>query len=419
MSNSPNPNETTDTPGAPNNPTESIPTSPSPSTAGSDTAMRPLVCHHGTEEPLLMLEPNEGPKKGVHVRYDLQATWTANTVGDVYDTNLHDKYGQWRSVPGIPAGKLLVSSMGWVMMSDRKKWCFPNRGWDQKGYFNQYVFGHCYPVGRLICRAFNGPPPADGKVQHLADRGNCEAANLCWGTRSEARKRGMERDGNYVGNMAIPVRVRHVSWESTQSCQEFPDYKSAAGWLSVRSQVVSALVRELETNPEMDFAIMGKLQGWSVRKFHSETQDDLPATDRDRLSNAAEPVEEWRADPKTQYIVSNRGRIWKKPNSFHRGQLGKSTPEANPKHKDRVPSGLNNYDLHRMIFRAFSGEDVERDDWVLHRDGNKNNNNYSNLQFVKDGSTKKGIKRRRDDLVGIRREHEDRECEFRAIVLVQ
>ena len=49
---------------------------------------------------------------------------------------------------------------------------------------------------------------------------------------------------------------------------------------------------------------------------------------------------------------------------------------------------------------------------MLHVDHNKANNNLSNLKCEMEATGRHGLKRRREDLVGIRREHEEREWKF-------
>ena len=391
---------TPDTPGAI---TDSRTTSPS-TTTESPASPGFVVWNQSTLEPLETAPLNSGPKKGENVRYELSEGWLANTVGNVYVTNLSDQYGQWRSVPGIPAGKLLVSSQGWVIMSDRHVWCKPTRGWMQKGYFHVFCHWHAYQVARLICRAFNGPQPTNAKVIHLAGKTNNEAALLQWGTPSQARLRQIEDTPNYVSNQAIPVYAKHISWDASSPTLEFRDYKAAASFFNLKPNQVGIVVRDLERDQAKPYATMGVLTGWFLGKRHGETQDDLPATSCDRMSGKPEPAEEWKLDPVTNQKVSNRGRVWR---SHGRGLLGKSTPMCNGQ---RAPLISNNF--HRMIYRAWHNPDISIDDWVMHVDSNKANNNLSNLRCEMEATGRKGIKRRREDLVGIRREHAEVEWKF-------
>ena len=82
--------------------------------------------------------------------------------------------------------------------------------------------------------------------------------------------------------------------------------------------------------------IFGSFGAWQDRSCSEQIQsliceyqgqEDLPATDNDRLSNGAEPAEEWRLDDKTGHKLSNRGRIWRLHN---RGWCGRQTLALSP-----------------------------------------------------------------------------------------
>ncbi len=97
----------------------------------------------------------------------------------------------WRIIPSLPG--VLASSHGRLMIMPsigemphgglRHYETQPRRGeWD-----NHYIFahrGHSYKVSRLICEAFNGPPPAGSGVCMHDDENarNNRPENLKWGT---------------------------------------------------------------------------------------------------------------------------------------------------------------------------------------------------------------------------------------------
>lgn len=101
----------------------------------------------------------------------------------------------WRLVPSVPG--LLASSRGRVMVTPRmgklpngaprqyggyaRKGC-----WDGSRYILQWK-NKTHKVARLVCEAFNGPPPFDRAVcMHLDENARNNApSNLRWGTQKE------------------------------------------------------------------------------------------------------------------------------------------------------------------------------------------------------------------------------------------
>ena len=101
----------------------------------------------------------------------------------------------WRCVPSVPG--LLASSEGRIMSvpvtgktpkSERKQYGgIPNEGsWDGERFIRVYQ-GKTYKVARLVCEAFNGPPPPNKNVcMHLDENSrNNKPSNLAWGTQKE------------------------------------------------------------------------------------------------------------------------------------------------------------------------------------------------------------------------------------------
>ncbi len=101
----------------------------------------------------------------------------------------------WRLVPSVPG--VLASSRGRVMVAPYVG-PLPNGGtrqyggtarpgsWD--GARRIFVWkSKTHKVARLVCEAFNGPPPFDGAVcMHLDENAqNNSPTNLQWGTQKE------------------------------------------------------------------------------------------------------------------------------------------------------------------------------------------------------------------------------------------
>jgi len=101
----------------------------------------------------------------------------------------------WRAIKSLPG--LLASSHGRIMVSprfasmpyggERQYGGEPTHGqWDGTRYV--YVFkGKTYKVSRIVCEAFNGPPPfSEAVCMHLdEDARNNTHSNLAWGTQKE------------------------------------------------------------------------------------------------------------------------------------------------------------------------------------------------------------------------------------------
>lgn len=101
----------------------------------------------------------------------------------------------WRSVPSLEG--VLVSNHGRVMRAPfqsenpragNKQWGgVPTNGCWDGARFIWRAHGKTFKVARLVCEAFNGPPPFDGAVcMHLDENASHNTPdNLAWGTQKE------------------------------------------------------------------------------------------------------------------------------------------------------------------------------------------------------------------------------------------
>jgi HNH endonuclease len=107
-----------------------------------------------------------------------------------------ESHEQWRVSPTLP--EYLVSSMGRVMRVPHRE-LLPNGGLRQyggdphngadsgEGRMTLQFKGKTYKVHRLVCEAFNGPPPKHRNVCMHKDEDyrNNRPTNLKWGSQKE------------------------------------------------------------------------------------------------------------------------------------------------------------------------------------------------------------------------------------------
>lgn len=127
---------------------------------------------------------------------------------------------EWQDLPVSPEHE--VSRRGVVRRKTaRRNWgagkvlSQSNRG---KGYPAVTVNGRQHSVHRLVCEAFNGPPPFPGAlVRHLNDvKTDNRAENLAWGTMKE--------------NHADAVRNGTVPQAEKRFCRKEAAALKAQGW---------------------------------------------------------------------------------------------------------------------------------------------------------------------------------------------
>ena len=102
-----------------------------------------------------------------------------------------DEYGEWRTVPGFDATKIIVSSLGYFRMRimGTALRAPTKAAIGEKGYCTVSVNGRRHGVHKLVCLAFHGVPKQNETPDHI-DRNpsnNC-ATNLRWATKSEQVK---------------------------------------------------------------------------------------------------------------------------------------------------------------------------------------------------------------------------------------
>jgi len=98
-----------------------------------------------------------------------------------------DEYGEWRSVPGFDANKIIVSSLGYHRMRIMGSVIRPATmaAIDEKGYRNVSIGSKRKGVHQLVCLAFHGLGAVGDTVDHIDnDTSNNVVSNLRWASKS-------------------------------------------------------------------------------------------------------------------------------------------------------------------------------------------------------------------------------------------
>jgi HNH endonuclease len=101
---------------------------------------------------------------------------------------------KWKLIPSLPSH--LASSDGMVMVipfvgkmphgGPKHYGGSPTKGVLREGRYCLFYKGKNYKVHRLVCEAFNGPPPENAVCMHLDENAlNNKPENLRWGTQKE------------------------------------------------------------------------------------------------------------------------------------------------------------------------------------------------------------------------------------------
>jgi hypothetical protein len=227
---------------------------------------RIAVWHPVTESVLVPNAKTVEQRPGTPKKYTDSDEWhgrvEGSQLGTVYVTNLPDVYGEWRSVPGFPAGAVLVSNVGWAMMkhSRGEYWNSPVRGWKCKGVPHVQVHYAEHHLARLVCRAFNGPPtPEKPFVMKLGNvKDAVEAHQLAWASKSDIRHMTHKAvDGN------VRIEARKDEWRAEIPNKVFKTVVGAAHWFGVSYQSIK---------DHCDSSSCAKLEGWTLVRKNPPTK---------------------------------------------------------------------------------------------------------------------------------------------------
>ena len=295
-----------------------------------------------------------------------------------------DEYGEWRTVPGFPEDKVIVSSLGWIKVSSRGTSLDTAR--IDKGRFMEDSHRHSvmilkanYMIYQLVCRAFNGPQPTTSHTVDHSDNNpkNNRACNLAWKTKKEQvdNRRPLKRKRN-----STPIIARSVT--DNGSDKFYNSMQEASRDLSVYSADISR----------------------SIRNKH-EIGGYIFEYDFDRLEPANIPGEKWYPclDDREKILISDIGRIQKK---FRNTWQPAYTPVPNEQHAYAVVK-VNAVErkLHHLVFEAVHKRKIHTGMVIDHIDSNKSNNVISNLQEITQSENNKKAIRKHKSLSHMRLKH--------------
>lgn len=230
---------------------------------------------------------------------------TVLDLGDAYA-----KYGEWRSVPGFDAGKVRVSSGGWVQTFFNEHWSGVQRGYARTNRHSIVIDKSSYRVYQLICRSFHGPQPTSGHtVDHFnRNPGDNGAENLHWASSDE---QNANRTTYRTRSDAKPVFVQE---HGCSVPRWFESVKMASRVLQLNAGSLSKCVRSGKRKQTRGYV------AWYAPA--QETQECLLAGDDSNLcvlpvpggseqfpeTGPSSSDEEWR-QASSKLWISTRGRI--------------------------------------------------------------------------------------------------------------
>jgi hypothetical protein len=323
--------------------------------AGSSESKRRWADDREWLEPSSDEEDGDG---GTHHDLDLLAAQPAGHRSELVTAS--DKYGEWRSVPGINPKRLLVSSGGWVR-TQRSGGGGPDRPlgdpWrgslSESGYRVVQPGGKFFRVHRLIAFAFLGPPPGPNyTVNHIdTDKENNALSNLEWADGSTQRKNQNKRTSTV--RIKLPVVVTDPNGNRT----EYDSVHKAAAAIGTKSQHVSQA------------AIKGcKTFGHFVE--YIDINDDFPE-------------ETWAPSYVSSDLkVSTLGRIQRRIRGRWRN---KNLPTANQTNSNYCVAKVDGvtYLIQRLVKITFEGLSKDSNKTMVdHINGVRSDNRLSNLRWV-------------------------------------
>ena len=221
----------------------------------------------------------------------------------------------------------------------------------EDGYCTVGVDSQTHSFHDLVCTAFHGVKSSPDLEAHHKDhdRTNNRPDNLCWVTH---QKNIQESYRTQTRKSSGPQRSRQVLGRKQQSTEEwvpYPSMKAAAEELGLRVGSVSKVAR-------------GKLQHTGGYEFKLAPSPDLPGEVWKSLTVDTKKIQ-----------VSSLGR-------FMDTRGLKKWPLPDRSGYCRVSINRKTYYVHRLVCEAFWGPSLGLE--VNHKDLNKSNNHYMNLEWV-------------------------------------
>ena len=329
-----------------------------------DVKVKEAVKEENVKEAVKEEVKEEEKKKKKNKRIGFGTDVSTEQMGRLVST---DAYGEWRTVPGFPADKIVVSSLGWIKNASHGislENVAPTNGYlvPETHRHKITVLGIVYSSHQLICRAFHGPQPTSKHtVDHINQKSDDNrASNLKWETKTgQISNRRTNKKSPSTSTQILGKKVD----DDENAWVPYPSATDAALNLSLNQGHISGVLNGRCTHTK------GYVFKFDVDKMEPELLDG----------------EEWVGvfGYESKHKVSNMGRL----KNRHGRRSGMWSPPYTPRPCHGMAYAYVGIDgkrtvFHRVVFETFHKRKIKNGFVIDHVDSDKSNNRLSNLQEV-------------------------------------
>lgn len=272
----------------------------------------------------------------------------------------------WKSISLFP--KYEVSNFGNVRLKETKYIMKPlknSAGYLRISISNDNIKRKKFYIQRLVASEFLENPENKPTVNHInnniLDNRDC---NLEWSTMSEQNNHKYKTNNKFEKRINIKS-VWRLDCNTLEKLEKYESTTEAVKWIKGNNLTTS--INELNLRKSICDVVKNKAVSAYGYKWLYENNDE------------EFDDETWKEIPFevvgiNNYFVSNFGRI-----KNNKGDLCKSRPNAHEYIK--ITINKISFSIHRLVATTFI-PNLENKEFVNHIDGNKTNNNLSNLEWV-------------------------------------